>query len=54
MHLILLSVLYIQEEYYATHQCFISHRSLYLVVWDAREGEAGLRSIKTWLENIEV
>ncbi|KAL5479915.1 hypothetical protein EMCRGX_G023516 [Ephydatia muelleri] len=42
-----------QEQYYATHQCFISHRSLYLVIWDAREGEKGLQNISVWLENIE-
>eukprot|EP00731_Ephydatia_muelleri_P029363 Em0020g1007a len=42
-----------QEEYYATHQCFLSDRSLYLVVWDANDGKKGLEAIKPWLENIE-
>lgn len=42
-----------QEEYYATHQCFLTKRSLYLLVWDIQDGEAGVRSLKSWLENIE-
>ena len=37
----------------ATHQCFLTKRSLYLLVWDIQDGEAGVRSLKTWLENIE-
>ena len=42
-----------QEEYYATHQCFLTKRSLYLLVWNIQDGETGVRSLKTWLENIE-
>jgi len=30
-----------QEDYYATHQCFLSQRSLFLLIWDARELENG-------------
>lgn len=41
------------EEYYAIHQCFLSKRSLYLLVWNVQDGEAGVRGLKTWLENIE-
>lgn len=42
-----------QEEYYPIHQCFLSKRSLYLLVWSVQDGEAGVRRLKTWLENIE-
>ena len=42
-----------REEYYAIHQCFLSKRSLYLLVWNTQDGEAGVRGLKTWLENIE-
>ena len=44
---------FLQEEYYATHQCFLTNRSLYLLVWNIQDGEKGLRSLKPWLENIE-
>ena len=43
-----------QEEYYATHQCFLSRRSLYLLVWDITEGDAGVSDLKPWLSNISV
>lgn len=43
----------VQEEYYATHQCFLTRRSLYLLVWSVMDGKEGLRSLKPWLENIE-
>ncbi len=43
-----------QEEYYATHQCFLTSRSLFLLVWSIEDGEAGLQSLRPWLENIEV
>ena len=43
-----------QEEYYATHQCFLTQRSLYIVVWDVRDKLKGLQSIRVWLENIGV
>ena len=43
-----------QEEYYATHQCFLTARSLFLLVWNVTDGEAGLLSLQPWLENIEV
>jgi len=41
-----------QEEYYATHQVFLSTRSLYLAVWDVREGIGGINELKPWLNNI--
>ena len=43
-----------QEEYYVTHQCFLSTRSLYLAVWDVEEGEAGIEGLGPWLHNIQV
>lgn len=43
-----------QEEYYATHQCFISRRSLYLVVWNVTYGMAEVEELRPWLLNIQV
>eukprot|EP00118_Oscarella_pearsei_P021716 m.246112 g.246112 ORF g.246112 m.246112 type:complete len:1951 (+) comp40258_c0_seq6:80-5932(+) len=42
-----------QEEYYATHQCFLSRRSLYLVLWNLRDGVQGVRELSGWLSNIQ-
>ena len=42
-----------REEYYPIHQCFLSNRSLYLLVWNVEDGEEGVKGLKTWLENIE-
>lgn len=44
----------VQEEYYATHQCFLTSHSLYLLIWSVLDKEEGLRSLKPWLENVEV
>ena len=41
-----------QEEYYATHQCFLSQRSLYLLLFNLKKGEEGVRELKPWLNNI--
>ena len=43
-----------QEEYYATHQCFLSKRSMYLLVWNVTEGDEGVADLKPWLNNISV
>ena len=43
-----------QEEYYVTHQCFLSTRSLYLVVWNVTDGEEGIENLGPWLHNIQV
>ena len=43
-----------QEGYYATHQCFLSKHSLYLLVWNVTEGDAGVADLKPWLNNISV
>lgn len=42
-----------QTEYYATHQYFLSKRSLYLVVWKITDGERGVNEIMQWLINIQ-
>ena len=42
-----------QREYYATHQYFLSKRSLYLVVWKITDGERGIDSLHSWLLNIQ-
>ena len=41
-----------QEEYDATHQHFLSKHSLYLLVWNITEGDAGIADLKPWLNNI--
>lgn len=46
--------LYTQEEYYVTHQCFLSTRSLYVMVWDITKGEKGIAELGPWLHNIQV
>jgi len=43
-----------QREYYATHQYFLSKRSLYLVVWKISDGQRGISEILQWLVNIQV
>ncbi|XP_063987510.1 leucine-rich repeat serine/threonine-protein kinase 1 [Diachasmimorpha longicaudata] len=42
-----------QKEYYATHQYFLSKRSLYLVVWKITDGFKGVFEIFQWLVNIQ-
>ncbi|XP_037942769.1 leucine-rich repeat serine/threonine-protein kinase 1 isoform X2 [Teleopsis dalmanni] len=42
-----------QKEYYATHQYFLSKRSLYLVLWKVTDGHKGLSEILQWLGNIQ-
>ncbi|XP_033739221.1 leucine-rich repeat serine/threonine-protein kinase 1-like isoform X2 [Pecten maximus] len=42
-----------QKEYYATHQYFLSARSLYLVMWKLTDGEKGVQSMWQWLVNIQ-
>ena len=41
-----------QEEYYATHQCFLSERSLYLILFNLKHGKKGVYELKPWLNNI--
>ncbi|XP_066912686.1 leucine-rich repeat serine/threonine-protein kinase 1-like isoform X2 [Clytia hemisphaerica] len=42
-----------QTEYYATHQCFLSKRALYLVMWRLTDGLDGIDSMQQWLLNIQ-
>lgn len=42
-----------QKEYYATHQYFLSKRSLYLVLWKITDGKRGLAEVLQWLGNIQ-
>lgn len=42
-----------QREYYATHQYFLSKRSIYLVVWKITDGEKGVDGLHPWLLNIQ-
>uniref|UniRef100_A0A8R1XUT2 non-specific serine/threonine protein kinase n=1 Tax=Onchocerca volvulus TaxID=6282 RepID=A0A8R1XUT2_ONCVO len=42
-----------QREYYATHQYFLSRRSLYILVWKVTDGEAALPDLRQWLVNIQ-
>ncbi|XP_038220950.1 leucine-rich repeat serine/threonine-protein kinase 1 [Zerene cesonia] len=39
--------------YYATHQYFLSRRSLYLVVWKVPDGKKGLATALQWLRSIQ-
>jgi len=43
-----------QEEYYATHQCFLSQRSLYLLLFNLKHGTKGILELKLWLNNISL
>ena len=43
-----------QEEYHPIHQYVLSKRSLYLLVWNVTEGEAGFADLKAWLNSISV
>ena len=41
-----------QKEYYATHQVFLSERSLYLVVWNILDEREGMEELRPWINNI--
>ena len=43
-----------QEDYYATHQCFLSSMALYLLVWRLIDGGEGVNNLTSWLDNIAV
>ena len=43
-----------QKAYYTTHQCFLPKYSLYLVLWNVTEGDAGVDNLKPWLNNISL
>ena len=41
-----------QEVQYATHQCFLSEHSMYLVLFNLKHGDAGVKELTPWLNNI--
>ena len=41
-----------KEEYYSTHQCFLSQHSLYLLVFNLTHGDKGVEELMPWLNNI--
>ena len=41
-----------QEEYYATHQCFLSQRTLYLLLFNLLHGNKAVEELRPWLNNI--
>lgn len=41
-----------QEEYYATHQCFLSQESLYLLLFNLMHGKEGAKELQPWLNNL--
>ena len=41
-----------EKEYYATHQCFLSQRSLYLLLFNLKHGDKGVEELRPWLNNI--
>ena len=41
-----------QDVYYATHQCFLTKRSLYLLLWKMTDWKNGIAELKPWLDNI--
>ena len=43
-----------QQVYYATHQCFLSGQTLYLVVFNVTHGKDGIANLSPWLANIQV
>ena len=42
------------QEYYATHQCFLSERSLYLVLFNLKDGDAGVEELTPWLNTLSL
>ena len=43
-----------QKEYYSTHQCFLSRRSMYLLVFNLTHGDNGVEELRPWLNNIQL
>ncbi|XP_065915801.1 leucine-rich repeat serine/threonine-protein kinase 1-like [Dysidea avara] len=41
-----------QEGYDATYHCFLSKRSMYLLLWNVTEGDDGVSSLKPFLDSI--
>ena len=43
-----------QKEYYSTHQCFLSRRSMYLLVFNLKHRDNGVEELRPWLNNIQL
>lgn len=43
-----------QNEYYPVHQCFLTNRALYLLVWRVTDREHGIHGLGMWLRNLQV
>ncbi|KAK6177348.1 hypothetical protein SNE40_015467 [Patella caerulea] len=41
-----------QEDFYSTHQCFLSNRAVYLIVYDVSRGVSEIDRLQPWLSNI--
>ena len=41
-----------QEEYYIIHQCFLSHRTLYLLLFNLKHGDKGVEELRPWLNSL--
>ena len=48
------AILYVQEEYSAAHQCFVTENSLYVLCWRACDKSDGILELKDWLLTIKV
>lgn len=42
-----------QEDFYSTHQYFLTSRALYIAVFDASRGQSEFDNLRTWLLNIQ-
>ncbi|XP_065918588.1 leucine-rich repeat serine/threonine-protein kinase 1-like isoform X3 [Dysidea avara] len=42
-----------QEEYYATHQCYLTRKALYVICWRVTDGIEGVMELKEWLLSIQ-
>ena len=45
---------YVQEEYSAAHQCFVTDNSLYVLCWRTCDKIEGILELKDWLLTIKV
>ena len=42
-----------EEVFQSVHQCFLTHRTLYLCLWDTTKGVESLHSLAPWLRSIQ-
>ena len=43
-----------KEEYYATYQCFLSHNTLYLLLFNLKHGDKGIEELRPWLSDLAI